>query len=185
MPHSCHLPDVSQTQWRKRATANKRAVTGRNRLQVGKKSSRRFSNSNWKRVSITDPMWKILTWDISTSIRYLVHSYCQWNLLYKLFYGLLSDVIPGGTGLPFFDELVKNPVQLVGPLSLFIESSPRLRIHIDFWPAHQKMATQFHQGWRSLKTVCIHHIVGQKVKRGFDGVPPWYAMKTTLENSWR
>ena len=69
-----------------------------------------------KRVSITDPMWKILTWDISTSIRDLVHSYWQWNLLDKLFYSLSSDVIPGGTGLPFFDELVKNPVQLVGPL---------------------------------------------------------------------
>ena len=32
------------------------------------------------------------------------------------FYSLPSDVIPDGTGLQFFDELVKNPVQLVlGP----------------------------------------------------------------------
>ena len=73
-----------------------------------------------KRVSITDPMWKILTSDISTSIRDLVHSYWQWNLL---------------------DEQRRGGLQA----------------EQDFWPAHQKTATHFHQGWRhstSHKTAC-------------------------------
>ena len=40
-----------------------------------------------KRVFITDPMWKIFTWDISTSIRDLVHSYWpswRWKISYIL-----------------------------------------------------------------------------------------------------
>ena len=52
------------------------------------------------------------------SIRDLAHSNWQWSLLDKLLYiySLSCDVIPGGIGLPFCDELVKNPVQHVHPV---------------------------------------------------------------------
>ena len=43
----------------------------------------------------------LLTWDISISIRDLVHSNWQRSLLDNLFYSLSCDVIPGGIGLPF------------------------------------------------------------------------------------
>ena len=57
----------------------------------------------------------ILTRNISTSIRDLVHSTGK-CLFGKLIDSLPGDVILGGTGLPFCDELVKNPVQLVAPV---------------------------------------------------------------------
>ena len=68
--------------------------------------------SFYDRVQCENLLTSKIFWPLSEIL------FTQWSLLSKLFNDLLCDVIPVGTRMLFFDELVKYPVQLVGPLVL-------------------------------------------------------------------